>query len=83
MLDVLDQHRPTLRTVLNLAVNAAVTHVDPAYRGTPNRLVPRTVLALLAVCVVGVVTAIVASPAEGAGGQHVQRHRQPRNRVLP
>jgi hypothetical protein len=32
MLDVLDQHRPTARTVLNLAAGAVSTHLDPAYR---------------------------------------------------
>ena len=32
MPDVLDQHRPTARTVLNLAVGAVSTHLDPAYR---------------------------------------------------
>src|SRR5580765_3089327 len=32
MLDVLDQHQPSARTVLNLAVSVLSTHVDPAYR---------------------------------------------------
>ena len=29
---MLDQHRPSARTVLNLAASAASTHLDPAYR---------------------------------------------------
>jgi WD40 repeat protein len=32
LLDVLDQHRPRTRTVLNLAASAASTYLDPAYR---------------------------------------------------
>jgi WD40 repeat protein len=32
MLDVLDQHHPTARTVASLAASALSTHVDPAYR---------------------------------------------------
>ena len=32
LLEVLDQHRPRARTVLNLAVSAANTYLDPAYR---------------------------------------------------
>ncbi len=32
LLDVLDQHRPAARTVLNLAASAVSTHLDPAYR---------------------------------------------------
>ncbi len=32
MLDVLDQYRPTARTVVNLAASVLSTHVDPAYR---------------------------------------------------
>jgi WD40 repeat protein len=32
MLDVLDQHQATARTVLNLAAGALSTHLDPAYR---------------------------------------------------
>jgi WD40 repeat protein len=32
MLDVLDQHQPTARTVLNLAAGAVSTHLDPAFR---------------------------------------------------
>jgi WD40 repeat protein len=32
MLEVLDQHHPTARTVLNLAASVLSTHVDPAYR---------------------------------------------------
>ncbi len=32
MLDVLDQHRTSGRTVLNLAVGALSTHLDPTYR---------------------------------------------------
>jgi WD40 repeat protein len=32
VLDVLDQHHPTGRTVASLAVSALSTHVDPAYR---------------------------------------------------
>jgi hypothetical protein len=32
MLDVLDQHQASARTVLNLAVSVLSTHVDPAYR---------------------------------------------------
>jgi WD domain, G-beta repeat len=32
VLDVLDQHRPSARTVLNLAGSALATHLDPAYR---------------------------------------------------
>ena len=47
MLDVLDQHQASARTVLNLAASAASAHVDPAWRterlcpaatrGTPGR----------------------------------------------
>ena len=32
MLDVLDQHQPTARTVASLAVSVLSTHVDPAHR---------------------------------------------------
>jgi WD40 repeat protein len=32
MLEVLDQHHPTARTVASLAASAVSTHVDPAYR---------------------------------------------------
>ena len=32
MLDVLDQHHPTARTVASLAASVLSTHVDPAYR---------------------------------------------------
>ena len=32
MLDVLDQHQPTARTVLNLWVSAVSAQLDPAYR---------------------------------------------------
>ena len=32
MLEVLDQHHPTARTVTSLAASALSTHVDPAYR---------------------------------------------------
>ena len=32
MLDVLDQHHPTARTVVSLAASAISAHVDPAYR---------------------------------------------------
>ena len=32
MLDVLDQHQPTARTVLNLWVSAVSSQLDPAYR---------------------------------------------------
>lgn len=32
MLDVLDQHQASARTVLSLAASAASTHLDPAYR---------------------------------------------------
>jgi len=32
LLEVLDQHHPTARTVLNLAASAVSTHLDPAYR---------------------------------------------------
>ncbi len=32
VLEVLDQHRPRARTVLNLAGGAASTHLDPGYR---------------------------------------------------
>ena len=32
MLDVLDQHQATMRTVLDLAASALSAHADPAYR---------------------------------------------------
>ena len=32
MLDVLDQHHPTARTVASLAASMLSTHADPAYR---------------------------------------------------
>ena len=32
LLEVLDQHRPTARTVLNLCAIAVSTHLDPAWR---------------------------------------------------
>lgn len=35
VLDVLDQHRVTLRTVANLMANAAAARLDPAYRRDP------------------------------------------------
>jgi hypothetical protein len=43
LLEVLDQHRPSARTVLNLAASAASTHLDPAYRaGRPDMTRLRT-----------------------------------------
>jgi WD40 repeat protein len=39
MLDVLDQHQASTRTVVNLAASVLSTHVDPAYRtGRPARM---------------------------------------------
>jgi WD40 repeat protein len=36
MLDVLDQHQPTARTVVNLWVSAIAAQLDPAWRGRPS-----------------------------------------------
>ena len=36
MLDVLDQHQPTVRTVVNLGVSTVSTHLDPAWMGRPS-----------------------------------------------
>ena len=51
VLDVLDQHRVSARTVLNLAANAAAARLDPTYRQTNPAMLRRlrTGLAGLAV----------------------------------
>jgi hypothetical protein len=36
VLDVLDQHQPTARTVMNLGVSTVSAHLDPAWRGGPS-----------------------------------------------
>jgi len=78
ILDVLDQHRITARTVVNLAANAAATRLDPAYRpdtsATLRRI--RTGLAVLAAVVaipallVGVRLMIGEETAFGVTGAH-------------
>ena len=39
LLEVLDQHQPTARTVLNLWAGAVSTHLDPAYRTGPHPVI--------------------------------------------
>ena len=78
VLDVLDQHRVSARTVLNLAANAAAARLDPTYRqeGPPvlNRL--RTGLTVLVVLtaffglLVGVRLLIGEETAFGVTGAH-------------
>ena len=54
MLDVLDQHQASARTVLNLAVSVLSTHVDPAYR-TEALSLPR-------LCRAALISAVIAAP---------------------
>ena len=54
MLDVLDQHRPTARTVVNLWASAVSTQLDPAYR-TDRLSLPRLRRAAL-------ISAAIAAP---------------------
>lgn len=59
VLDLLDQHQPTARTVFDLYVSAVSTHLDPAWRG--GRL-PRIRLRLVGQ-VAAVIGAILLFPA--------------------
>jgi hypothetical protein len=54
MLDVLDQHQPTARTVASLAASVLSTHADPAYR--TDRLSPARLRRA------GLISAVVAAP---------------------
>ena len=61
MLDVLDQHRASARTVLNLAVSVLSTHVDPAYR-TEALSLPRLRRAALISVVIAAPLALILGP---------------------
>ncbi len=61
MLDVLDQHRPTARTVLNLAASVLSTHVDPAYRSQALSL-PRLRRAALISAAIAVPLTVILGP---------------------
>ena len=61
MLDVLDQHRPTARTVLNLAASVLSTHVDPAYRSEALSM-PRLRRAALISAAIAVPLTVILGP---------------------
>ena len=61
MLDVLDQHQASARTVLNLAVSVLSTHVDPAYRAEALSL-PRLRRAALISVVIAAPLALILGP---------------------
>jgi len=61
MLDVLDQHQASARTVLNLAASVLSTHVDPAYR-TGRLSVTRLRRAALMSAAIAVPLAVIAAP---------------------
>ncbi len=61
MLDVLDQHQTSARTVLNLAVSVLSTHVDPAYR-TEALSLPRLRRAALISVVIAAPLALILGP---------------------
>ena len=61
MLDVLDQHQASARTVLNLAVSVLSTHVDPAYRAEALSL-PRLGRAALISAVIAAPLALILGP---------------------
>jgi hypothetical protein len=55
VLEVLDQHRPTARTVLNLWASALGAHLDPAYRMEGLSMIRRHKKWLAGVAAVGAV----------------------------
>ena len=61
MLEVLDQHHPTARTVASLAASAVSTHVDPAYR-TERLSLARLRRAALISALVAVPLALILGP---------------------
>ncbi|HYV79137.1 MAG TPA: WD40 repeat domain-containing protein, partial [Streptosporangiaceae bacterium] len=61
MLDVLDQHQASARTVLNLAVSVLSTHVDPAYH-TEALSLPRLRRAALISVVIAAPLALILGP---------------------
>jgi WD40 repeat protein len=61
MLDVLDQHRPTARTVASLAASVLSTHVDPAYRSEVLSM-PRLRRAALISAAVAVPLTVILGP---------------------
>jgi WD40 repeat protein len=61
MLDVLDQHQPTARTVASLGASAVSTHLDPAYR-TGRLSLARLRRASLISAVVAAPLALVLGP---------------------
>jgi WD40 repeat protein len=60
MLDFLDQHNASARTVLNMAASALTTHLDPAFRTRPRdiRLSPRATTLAVGTATFAVITAI-------------------------
>ena len=62
MLDVLDQHRPTARTVLNLAVGAVSTHLNPAYRTERPARIRLTKNGKAAIAFIAAILAIIVIP---------------------
>ena len=66
MLDVLDQHRATARTVLNLAASALSTHADPAYRTEVLALTRLRRAALIAAAIAAPLTLILGPIGYGA-----------------
>ncbi|HET7015320.1 MAG TPA: WD40 repeat domain-containing protein [Streptosporangiaceae bacterium] len=75
MLGVLDQHRASGRTVLNLAIGALNTHLDPAYRleGLQmNRLLRRLgVSAAVVVPIMALLAAVWAKSSQEDGHWHL------------
>jgi WD40 repeat protein len=73
VLDVLDQHQVSARTVANLAMSAAAARLDPDYRsGVLRKVLGRSVLAIGALaCLFGIFLLVVHEPTEfGVTGAH-------------
>jgi WD40 repeat protein len=66
MLDVLDQHQASARTVANLAVGALSTHLDPAYRMDGVAIARLRRAALISAAIVGPIV-LVFGPFIGYG----------------
>ena len=66
MLDVLDQHQVSARTVLNLAASALSTHADPAYRTEMLSLTRLRRAALIAAAMAAPLTLILGPVGYGA-----------------
>jgi len=61
MLDVLDQHHPTTRTVASLAAGALSAHLDPAYRMQGPSLARLRRAALISAAIVGPLVLVFGS----------------------